>query len=1082
MPQLLAKLADFKLIPKENDMRKTLVTVVGLLVVMAMLLAPMQSNAKAQTTIPPQTGRQYEALPQEVIDAFEGGMTVDEFLAQNKGPVPMALWDLTDQKIAVIIEMAAPALISKLLADGKTPESATAAPQQNYVAELLKAQEPLTAKIAAVGGDVLGQYTKVYNGVLALVPGKQLNGLRSLPGVKTIHQAPKYEPTLSASVPLIHAPEVWNSPEAYDGAGVDVAIIDTGIDYTHAALGGIGTAQAYADNNPDIIETDSFPTTKVVGGWDFAGTNYDANGTGPALIPVPDPDPLDENSHGTHVASTAAGIGVPGVIGKGVAPAANLYAFKVFGADGSTNLVVNALEMAMDPNGDDDLSDRVDVINMSLGSPWGAADPADPEQVAVDQISALGTVVVVSAGNEGNSTYVTGAPAVSDAAISVAASSTGFITLPTVKYGASAQVPYLPANPFTPAATGTLVDVDAIDGASLTGLLCATTDVPADSLIGAIALIQRGTCNFSVKVQNADDLGAVGVIIYNAASSANEFVSMSMALPDPPGGNAVLPSGHTLRSYGLLLKAAHGTTVTVGPDSATATFAYGLPDTVASFSSRGPRGFDAKLKPEITAPGVAIFAAGMGTGNEGLSLNGTSMAAPHVAGVAALMKEAHPTWTVEQIKAAMMATADDLNAADAAAYRVVPRTGAGRVNAYDAVFTKTLAIGDPKLVSLSWGVIEFANQVEDYVVPGTKHITVQNLDTASKTYDISVAFTDTKPDFAASLALPPSVTVAAGGSVAVPAILILHPAAVVLNYNLQEEYYGFVFFTPRGGGKVLRVPFYFVPRPYNVLSEVAGGQTTLNMDGSDMAMVDFDVTGPTTSSLYPWTMVGSDPNDEDVLDRGDLRAVGMDSLGPDANGNMLGVAFSFWGGVHTPQPYYSEADMYMDVDQEGTEDYVFFNFNYGWLTGATTNNTWVVIQVDIASGIAYLGSPYTIYADYNSGYMEWYLPDAYDGFNDSNPYFDYSIVTFDGADGADDGPLGTFDTLTSPFLSGTSDAAPVGGDTVSLMALLNDLPTFFNVKPEGIMLFDYNGKPGAGQSYIVPLDVKGYLFLPFLGK
>jgi subtilisin family serine protease len=1056
-------------------MRKTLVTVVGLLVVMAMLLAPMQTSAKAQTTIPPQAGRQYEALPQEVIDAFQGGMTVDEFLAQNKGPVPMALWDLTDQKIAVIIEMDAPSLISKLLADGKTPEEATAAVQRNYVAELLAAQEPLTAAIAAAGGNVLGQYTKVYNGVLALVPGRELNGLRSLPGVKTIHQAPKYEPTLSASVPLIHAPEVWASPQGYDGTDVNVAIIDTGIDYTHAALGGSGDASDYANNDPDIIEPGTFPTVKVVGGYDFAGTNYDANGTGSDLIPVPDPDPLDENSHGTHVASTAAGIGVPGVIGKGVAPAANLWAFKVFGAEGSTNLVVSALEMAMDPNDDGDLSDRVDVINMSLGSAWGAADPADPEQVAVDQLSQLGTVVVISAGNEGNSTYVTGQPGVSDAAISVAASTTGFITLPTVKYGASAQAPYLPAVPFTPAVTATLVDVDAIDGTFI-GELCATTNVAPGALTGAIALIQRGTCNFSVKINNAQALGAVGAIVYNAAASANEYVSMALDVGE------TLPAAHTLRSYGLLLKTAHNTTVTVGPDSATTTFAYGLPDTVASFSSRGPRGFDAKLKPEITAPGVAIFAAGMGTGNEGLSLNGTSMAAPHVTGVAALMKQAHPTWTVEQIKAAMMDTADDLNAADTAAYRVVPRTGAGRVNAYDAVFTKSLAIGDPKLVSLSWGVVEFANQVDDYVVPETKHVTVQNLDTASKTYDISVAFTDTKPDLAASLALPPSVTVPAGASVAVPALLILHPAAVVLNYNLQEEYYGFVFFTPRGGGKVLRVPFYFVPRPYNVLSEVAGGQTTLNMDGSNMAMVDFNVTGPTTSNLYPWTMVGSDPNDSDVLDRADLRAVGMDSLGPDPNGNMLGVGFSFWGGVHTPQPYYSEADMYMDVDQDGAEDYVFFNFNYGWLTGATTNNTWVVIQIDLASGIAYLGSPYTIYADYNSGYMEWYLPDAYDGFNDANSYFDYSIVTFDGAGGSDDGPLGTFDTLTSPFMSATSDAAPAGGDTVSLMAILNDLSTFFKVKPEGIMLFDYNGKPGAGQSYIVPLAVKGYLFLPFLGK
>ncbi|TLM97357.1 hypothetical protein FDZ73_25160, partial [bacterium] len=186
-------------------MRKTLLTVVGLMVVMAMLLAPMQSSVKAQTTIPPQTEREHEKLPQEVIDAFSNGMSVEEFLAQNKGPIPMALWDLTDQKVAVVIEMDAPALISKLLADDKTPSAA----QRSYIAELLKAQEPLTAKIAAVGGTVISHYTKVYNGVLALVPAKELNGLRSLPGVKAIHNAPKYEPTLTASIPLIQADDVW---------------------------------------------------------------------------------------------------------------------------------------------------------------------------------------------------------------------------------------------------------------------------------------------------------------------------------------------------------------------------------------------------------------------------------------------------------------------------------------------------------------------------------------------------------------------------------------------------------------------------------------------------------------------------------------------------------------------------------------------------------------------------------------------------------------------------------------------------------------------------------------------------------
>ncbi|TLN26676.1 hypothetical protein FDZ74_01715, partial [bacterium] len=940
---------------------------------------------QAQATVPPQTERQYEELPQEVIDAFADGMTVDEFLAQNKGPIPMALWDLTDQKIAVVIEMESPALISRMLADSKTP-SAT---QRSYVAEALRAQEPLAAKVAAVGGSVISQYTKVYNGVLALVPANELKGLRSVAGVKAIHYAPQYEPTLATSIPLIQADDVWQAlPVGYDGAGVDVAVIDTGIDYTHAAFGGIGTPLAYANNDPSVIEEGSFPTAKVIGGYDFAGTNYDAGGdTDEQLIPVPDDDPLDEGGHGTHVASTAAGMGVPDVIGKGVAPSANLYAFKVFGAAGSTNLVVDALEMAMDPNGDGDLSDRVDVINMSLGSVWGVADDSDPEQVAIDLISQMGTVVVVSAGNEGNSTYVTGSPAVSDAAISVAASSkAGFVDVPTIKYGDPVmEAPYMPAISFPGTVSATLIDVDTVDGTS-GGTLCTVSGVSAESLTGNIALIQRGDCTFEAKINNAATLHAIGVIIYSRSTDLNEFIPMGV-------GNATLPAGHTQYNYGIALKAANGKSVTVGPDSETNVYPSGENDRVATFSSRGPRGYDSKLKPEITAPGVAIFAAAMGSGAEGVSMDGTSMAAPHVTGVAALMKEAHPDWSVEQIKAAMMSTADDLNAADANGYRVVPRTGAGRVNAFDAVFTPTIATGDADLVSLSWGMIEYGDQTANYLVPEIKQVRIQNLDSVDRTFDVSAVFTDNMPDAGATLEIPATVTVTAGSTGWIPVSLTLHPNE--LSFGDLEEYYGFVVFTPQDGAAAVRVPFYFVPRPYNTLSNFAGDSTIAAMSGVP-ALKSFDVSGSTASSLWGWTLVGIDPNESTVLDRADLQAVGMDYGGSSSKGKILSVAFANWGGVHTPQPYYSETDLVMDYNQDGEADYLFFNYNEGGAYGLDEDNNWMVIQIDLASGMTYLGSPYYIYADFNSGLVEWYLPDAYAGFNDGDSRLNYAVSTSDG--------------------------------------------------------------------------------------
>jgi subtilisin family serine protease len=509
-----------------------------------------------------------------------------------------------------------------------------------------------------------------------------------------------------------------------DGDGVTIAIIDTGIDYTHAAFGGPGTLAAFADNDPEIVEAGTFPTAKVIGGYDFAGTNYDADDE--TSVPVPDEDPLDEAGHGSHVASTAAGMEVIDsvssdvLVGSGVAPGASLYALKVFGAEGTTNVVVNALEWAMDPNGDGDLSDRVDVVNMSLGSPWGAASDSNPDVVATNMAVALGTVVVASAGNEGDSSYVTGAPAVADKAISVAASSTGFVTLPTVKYGMGSSVPYMPGNAFSAAVTTELVDVDAVDGNTQipnpsvpgtfldhgTGELCVLSQVAdLNALTGKVALIQRGDCSFSIKILNAATRGAVGAIVYNSAAGGEEFISM-LTFP------ATLPAGFTARSFGLTLKAAAaGTVVTVGPDREVEMIAFGTADQVAGFSSRGPRGYDSKLKPEISAPGVTITAAGMGTGDAGVSMGGTSMAAPHIAGVAALLLADDPSLTPEQVKAAIMGTAVDLDPGDPDSYQVVPRTGAGRVDALAAVNTTSLAIGDPDLVGLSWGLVEVGMDV-----------------------------------------------------------------------------------------------------------------------------------------------------------------------------------------------------------------------------------------------------------------------------------------------------------------------------------------------------------------------------------
>jgi subtilisin family serine protease len=226
--------------------------------------------------------------------------------------------------------------------------------------------------------------------------------------------------------------------------------------------------------------------------------------------PQPDPDPLDGDGHGTHVASTAAGMAVEGSISHGVAPGVLIYALKVFGEPaGGSELAINAIEWSVDPNQDNDLSDHVDVINMSLGEDYGVADPLDPANIAVEYASDVGIVVVASAGNAGDVSYITGDPAGSKSAISVAASTTGFLTGPTISIEPSAEI----------TRTQFIYNVPAFD--ENTGLFTETLSAPlaytgnlfADDLLceilpeaagttplaGMVALIQRGTCASPIK-------------------------------------------------------------------------------------------------------------------------------------------------------------------------------------------------------------------------------------------------------------------------------------------------------------------------------------------------------------------------------------------------------------------------------------------------------------------------------------------------------------------------------------------------------------------------------------------------------
>jgi hypothetical protein len=216
------------------------------------------------------------------------------------------------------------------------------------------------------------EFYRSFYGVSAAMPYAMLDAVSRLPYVKNVHTNKRMTASLHKSVPQIRANEVWAN-YGVTGEGVVVGIIDTGIDYLHPALGG-GIGASF----------------KVIGGYDFA------NG---------DNDPMDDNGHGTHVAGIVA---ADAVSLKGVAPKAKLYAFKVLNADGGgqEDDIIAAIERTVDPNNDGNMSDRLDIVNMSLGSEAG--DPEDAASVAVDNATKLGVTFVIAAGNSGEPDLISG--------------------------------------------------------------------------------------------------------------------------------------------------------------------------------------------------------------------------------------------------------------------------------------------------------------------------------------------------------------------------------------------------------------------------------------------------------------------------------------------------------------------------------------------------------------------------------------------------------------------------------------------------------------------------------------------------
>jgi minor extracellular serine protease Vpr len=619
-----------------------------------------------------------------------------------------------DNKSVVLLQFKNPALLSTMQIDMQGNRVI----DQDLLAAIEGEQADAIANFKNISSDitVMYKYRMVLNAMAIVAPNSILDKLTSLGSVTYVEKdgvfaKPKMmEAEVGSSSPDLNSANSAKFIGAYavhkmtikdrtgktiplDGTGMRVGIIDTGIDYTHAMLGGAGTTAAFQAIDPSHPST-VFPTAKVIGGMDFVGTNYDsASLNSDKRVPTPDMNPIDELGHGSHVAGTIAGVGDGINTYDGVAPGAKLYAIKVFGSAGSSGdaVVIAGLEYAADPTGQADPTQSLDAVNLSLGGTFGSAHVL--YQQAIRNLTKAGTVVVAAAGNEGALDYVVGAPSVSTDALSIAASIDNAPQnwqFPAVKFN------YTGGSLVTQTAAATigtsLNQVGTLSGTLVMAGL-GDSDFASDvkaKLKGQVALFDRGGVSFEDKIRRAQDAGCIGVVVAN--TDDGDPYAMGGA------GTYSLPA--------VMVSQGAGDAVKEKMKSGAVTIQFNIPDkilkkelidTVADFSSKGPRSFDSAIKPEISAPGLNVISISMGSGNKGVAMSGTSMSTPHMTGVMTVLKELHPDLSVAQLKSLVMSTAISLKDTKGQEYPVSFQ-GAGRVRLDKAVLAQ--AVTEPAALSL----------------------------------------------------------------------------------------------------------------------------------------------------------------------------------------------------------------------------------------------------------------------------------------------------------------------------------------------------------------------------------------------
>lgn len=785
---------------------------------------------------------------------------------------------------------------------------------------LLQEQSEAEKYFKSISGDIkiLHRYRFLVNGFSILIPSNHVDKLKSYQGIVEVHNSQSFSrpdvqgesagPKVGTetSVKFIGAEKVQKELNI-DGKGIRVGVIDTGIDYTHKMFGGAGTEAAYDEVKSDFKASD-FPTAKVVGGIDLVGSQYDdASPNFKKRIPIPDANPLDESGHGTHVAGTIAGIGDGENTYTGVAPGALLYAIKVFGDDGSTSdaVVIAGLEYAVNPSGNLDPNDHLDVVNLSLGSPFGV--PYRMYDEAIRNLIKAGVTPVTSAGNSGNVPYIVGAPSSSDDTLSVAASVDNMDQNWRFRAVLFKSENVETLSKAVEAAFGKPLDKVGDLNGKLVYIGLADKDLTAEqkaALNGNVAFIDRGAVPFAEKMTRAVTGGAIGVVVANNIDG--EGLSMGGS------GKFDIPAIMISKDLGTKFKEklAAKKDVTIVFNTPQRIEEPKLIDTLTSFSSRGPRSIDSGIKPEISAPGSNIISAQSGGGAKGVSMSGTSMAAPHMSGCIALIKQAYPELDNSKIKSLVMSTSVNIKDAKGEIYPI-SRQGAGRVDIYKALTVKKITSSP---AAIAFGEIELVQKKSI-----RKTLILENNTTEAMT----VSFASTLPA-EIRVDLPGMLLLSPNTSVEVPYIVYFDVSESIKDF---QEISGYINVMSDKDEVLVKIPTLSAVRRLSMLeAESLKVHSTCKEDAEcSPAELTLRNKGPNASEALIFNLLGENPRKDPVgpekrlTDICDLESVAYRTVEKEVSKGVKEKVLQFAAKLHSPLTSWEHCELSIQIDGNGDE-------------------------------------------------------------------------------------------------------------------------------------------------------------------